>query len=166
MNGRACLAGLIFLFSSIAAAAPLTDQQTIPLWNGKAPGALGDKPEDTPQVQVFLPHEASQTSIVVCPGGGYGGLANHEGPKVGEWLASHGWNFAPLTGINIAAGLYFLTLFADFAVLYTQIVLMNLQLFQIAAVLLLIACFSGVPRYLRSGKGESPLEISVSPPSP
>jgi ATP-binding cassette subfamily B multidrug efflux pump len=47
--------------------------------------------------------------------------------RFGEWLASHGWNFAPLTGINIAAGLYFLTLFADFAVLYTQMVLMNLM---------------------------------------
>ena len=47
--------------------------------------------------------------------------------RFGEWLASHGWSFAPLTGINIAAGLYFFTLFADFAVLYTQMVLMNLM---------------------------------------
>ena len=47
--------------------------------------------------------------------------------RFGEWLASHGWNFAPMTGIDIAAGLYFLTLFADFAVLYTQLVLMNLM---------------------------------------
>ena len=47
--------------------------------------------------------------------------------RLGEWLAAHGWNFAPLTGINIAATLYFVTLFADFAVLYTQMVLMNLM---------------------------------------
>jgi len=47
--------------------------------------------------------------------------------RFGQWLASHGWDFPPLTGINIAAGLYFFTLFADFAVLYTQMVLMNLM---------------------------------------
>src|SRR5713226_5729382 len=47
--------------------------------------------------------------------------------KIGMWLAAHGWAFDRLTGINIAATLYFLTLFADFAVLYTQMVLMNLM---------------------------------------
>ena len=47
--------------------------------------------------------------------------------RFGHWLAAHGWNFTPLVGINIAATLYFVTLFADFAVLYTQMVLMNLM---------------------------------------
>jgi F-type H+-transporting ATPase subunit a len=36
----------------------------------------------------------------------------------------------------------------------TQFVITNLQLFQIAAVLLVIVCFSGVPRYLRTGRGD------------
>ncbi|MBK7642069.1 MAG: F0F1 ATP synthase subunit A [Planctomycetes bacterium] len=36
----------------------------------------------------------------------------------------------------------------------TQIVATNLQLFQIAAVLLLFVCFSGVPGHLRTGKGD------------
>jgi F-type H+-transporting ATPase subunit a len=36
----------------------------------------------------------------------------------------------------------------------TQFVLTNLQLFQIAAVLLVLVCFSGVPRYLRTGRGD------------
>jgi ATP synthase subunit 6 len=36
----------------------------------------------------------------------------------------------------------------------TQFVLTNLQLFQIAAVLLVLVCFSGVPSYLRTGKGD------------
>ncbi len=36
----------------------------------------------------------------------------------------------------------------------TQFVMTNLQLFQIAAVLLVIVCFSGVPRYLRTGQGD------------
>jgi len=43
---------------------------------------------------------------------------------------------------------------ADPKVAGTQIVLTNLQLFQIAAALLVIVCFSGVPRYLRTGKGD------------
>src|SRR5205814_2780058 len=47
--------------------------------------------------------------------------------RIGAWLASHGLGFTPLSGINVAATLYFITLFADFAVLYTQMVLMNLM---------------------------------------
>ena len=43
---------------------------------------------------------------------------------------------------------------ADHAREGTQIVATNLQLFQIAAVLLLFVCFSGVPGYLRTGKGD------------
>jgi acetyl esterase/lipase len=78
--------------TSRAAEAKLADKGWINLWEGKAPGALGDSPEDTPAVQVFLPAEGTGTgsSIVVCPGGGYGGRANHEGPVVGEWLAKNG----------------------------------------------------------------------------
>src|SRR5712691_1406716 len=46
---------------------------------------------------------------------------------VGEWLAAHGWTFPPLTGINVATALYIATLVGGFAVLYTQMVLMNLM---------------------------------------
>lgn len=37
----------------------------------------------------------------------------------------------------------------------TQIALFNLQIFQLAAVLLVLWCFMGVPRYLRTGKGDA-----------
>jgi F-type H+-transporting ATPase subunit a len=43
---------------------------------------------------------------------------------------------------------------ADPARAGTQLVFTNLQLFQLAAVLLVIVCFSGVPRYLRTGRGD------------
>ncbi|MFN0243707.1 MAG: F0F1 ATP synthase subunit A [Planctomycetota bacterium] len=36
----------------------------------------------------------------------------------------------------------------------TQLVATNMQLFQVAAVLLVLVCFSGVPRYLRTGQGD------------
>ena len=47
--------------------------------------------------------------------------------RVGEWLASHGWAFDALTGINVAAVIYLLTLVGGFAILYTQLVMMNLM---------------------------------------
>jgi ATP-binding cassette subfamily B multidrug efflux pump len=47
--------------------------------------------------------------------------------RLGHWIAAHGWALHPLDGINIAAGLYLVTLVAGFAVLYTQMVLMNLM---------------------------------------
>jgi ATP-binding cassette subfamily B multidrug efflux pump len=47
--------------------------------------------------------------------------------QIAAWLAAHGWTMAPLTGIDVAAGLYFATLGANFVVLYTQMVMMNLM---------------------------------------
>src|SRR5437588_829939 len=62
------------------------------LWPGRAPHAIGDEKSDTPALQIFTPiaGTASGSAIVVCPGGGYGGLAPHEGGKVGQWLAENG----------------------------------------------------------------------------
>src|SRR5947209_2471596 len=45
----------------------------------------------------------------------------------GEWLRGHGWLADPLVGIDIAAGLYLVTLVAGFTVLYAQMLLMNLM---------------------------------------
>ena len=47
--------------------------------------------------------------------------------SIGLWLATHGFNFSVRTGINVATALYFATLIGGFAVLYTQMVLMNLM---------------------------------------
>lgn len=43
---------------------------------------------------------------------------------------------------------------ADPATAGTQFVASNLQIFQVCAVLLIFVCFSGVPSYLKSGKGD------------
>ena len=85
------LIGVAFLASSAIAEKP-TDGQVVQLWSGKAPGATGEGPEHTPIVQVCLPKEGTATgaSFVVCPGGGYGGLADHEKVVVGKWMAEHG----------------------------------------------------------------------------
>jgi ATP-binding cassette, subfamily B, multidrug efflux pump len=47
--------------------------------------------------------------------------------RIGAWLVAHGWALDPLSGINLAAGLYFVVLLGGFGVLYTQMVLMNLM---------------------------------------
>jgi len=47
--------------------------------------------------------------------------------KVGAFLTSHGWALDPMSGINLAAIVYMFVLAGNFAVLYTQMVLMNLM---------------------------------------
>lgn len=62
------------------------------LWAGDAPGALGQNEEDIPTLTPYLPlnDEATRPAIVVCPGGGYGALAEHEGRDYALWLNAHG----------------------------------------------------------------------------
>ena len=62
------------------------------LWPDGAPGATGDKDQDKPTITPFLPDPAIATgaAIVICPGGGYGGLASHEGKDYALWLNEHG----------------------------------------------------------------------------
>ena len=71
----------------------LVDGQTIPLWSGGAPGALGSDESDVPALTVYLPRTmtASTPAMIVCPGGGYVRLAsNHEGRQVASYLNSLG----------------------------------------------------------------------------
>ena len=67
-------------------------QETFPLWPGGAPGALGNSSNDIPTLTMYLPPAASASgaAIVVCPGGGYGGLASHEGQDYALYLNQHG----------------------------------------------------------------------------
>ncbi len=62
------------------------------LWEGDAPGALGQADPDIPTLTPYLPaaDKASGTAIVICPGGGYGGLAGHEGEGYAKYLAENG----------------------------------------------------------------------------
>lgn len=74
------------LFLAILAAEPAAPQ-TFPLWPGKAPLAVGDTPTDKPELTVYRPEKPNGTAVVVCPGGGYGGLAmDHEGKQIAEFL--------------------------------------------------------------------------------
>ena len=63
-----------------------------PLWPGDAPGALGKTDRDIPTLTPFWadPDKATGASVVICPGGGYGGLAGHEGKDYALFLNHHG----------------------------------------------------------------------------
>ena len=67
-------------------------QSSFPLWPDGAPGALGSSTNDIPTLTPYLPSagSASGAAIVICPGGGYGGLANHEGQDYALYLNQHG----------------------------------------------------------------------------
>jgi len=70
-------------------AGPSTD--AIKLWPNGAPGAVSSAPEDIPTLTAFFPSQrASGAAVIVCPGGGYTHLADHEGRPVAEWLNSIG----------------------------------------------------------------------------
>jgi len=72
---------------------PLADAQIIPLWSGRAPGALGSDESDIPALTVYLPRTmiAATPAMIVCPGGGYARLAsNHEGRQIAGYLNSLG----------------------------------------------------------------------------
>jgi acetyl esterase/lipase len=87
------------LLAAILTAAPLSAQGpgNLPkpdlLWPDAAPGALGAEDADKPSLAAFLVPEGrgTGTAVIVCPGGGYGGLAmEKEGNEIARWLNSLG----------------------------------------------------------------------------
>lgn len=80
---------LLFVAATIKPALAI---ETISLWKDGAPGALGNADHDNPTLTLYLPDEGKATgaAIVIFPGGGYGGLAQHEGKGYAEWLVEHG----------------------------------------------------------------------------
>ena len=78
---------LLIMLASLARA-----QTAIPLWPDGAPGALGKEDKDIPTITPYLADAANATgaAMVILPGGGYGGLAPHEGKGYADWLVTNG----------------------------------------------------------------------------
>jgi len=78
------LAGLLLSPTLARAAAGMPE----PLWDGRAPGALGSETHDIPTLTPYLAESGVSTgaAMVICPGGGYGGLAGHEGEDYALYL--------------------------------------------------------------------------------
>lgn len=91
MKAFFCLLSLTLLLAASVWAGP---QAAVRLWDGDAPGAKGQTPEDIPTLTPFLPDGNSggpRAAMIVCPGGGYSGLAtDHEGTAYALWLNQHG----------------------------------------------------------------------------
>lgn len=87
-----CSVGLLVILASVSAQAEPTHQPAIPLWPNGAPGALGTKPQDIPTITPYLPEpdKATGAAMIICPGGGYGALAPHEGEDYARWLNDQG----------------------------------------------------------------------------
>jgi acetyl esterase/lipase len=79
------LALLAFVSSAYAA-------ETLPLWNGDAPEGDGKFSDSSKaKLTVHLPENPNGAAIVICPGGGYGGLVTKgEGHGIATWLNAHG----------------------------------------------------------------------------
>jgi acetyl esterase/lipase len=71
-----------------------TGTPTIRLWEGAAPGALGNEDADIPTLTWYAPaHATTDAAIIVAPGGSYRNLAsNHEGRQVANFLNAAGMN--------------------------------------------------------------------------
>lgn len=85
---------IAWMSAPVLAAAP--GPTPMPLWPEGAPGAKGTEPADVPTIAVFpaANTDGPAAAIIVCPGGGYGGLAPHEGDPIAQWL-----NSAGITGV-------------------------------------------------------------------
>jgi len=62
------------------------------LWPGDAPGALGGAAPDVPLLTSYFPAAKTATgaAMLICPGGGYGHLAPHEGGDYALFLNALG----------------------------------------------------------------------------
>jgi acetyl esterase/lipase len=72
---------------------PSAETRTFRLWEGKAPGALGDAEEDRPTLTWYAPFDAKgpTAAVIVMPGGSYVWLAtNHEGRQLANWFNAMG----------------------------------------------------------------------------
>ncbi|MBI5772938.1 MAG: alpha/beta hydrolase [Verrucomicrobia bacterium] len=67
-------------------------REAFPLWPEGAPGALGKEDKDIPTLTPYFANatKATGAAMVICPGGGYGGLAPHEGRDYAMWLNEQG----------------------------------------------------------------------------
>jgi acetyl esterase/lipase len=85
------IAGALLLCALAARAE--SDVTTMTLYAGTPPQSLGSAPKDIPTLTAYIPKGAQGVlpAIVVCPGGGYAGLAmEHEGWRVADWLNAQG----------------------------------------------------------------------------
>ena len=98
MLTRGMLSMGVILASMAVTPARAEEPKVLPLWPDGVPGSKGNDPKlDIPTLTVYRApaDKATGAAVVICPGGGYGGLAlDHEGVQIADWLNKNG-----ITGI-------------------------------------------------------------------
>lgn len=85
-------AGVVFTVGGGGRAAdPPAKAERVNLWGGKAPQGDGTFEAADAVVTVHRPAKANGAAVVICPGGGYGGLVTGaEGHGIAAWLNTRG----------------------------------------------------------------------------
>ncbi|MCX6930797.1 MAG: hypothetical protein NT154_47480, partial [Verrucomicrobia bacterium] len=93
-------AGLLFLTAGLllAAASPNTfaaeqnpPPERLALWSGQAPIGDGQFVSADAFITVYRPAKGNGAAVIICPGGGYGGLVTGpEGSGIAQWLNQYG----------------------------------------------------------------------------
>ncbi len=86
---------IVLPVSEVLLAAPKSAESepiTVPLWvKGKAPNGDGTFDSENAVMMVHRPTKPNGTAIVICPGGGYGGIViGPEGHGIAKWLNEQG----------------------------------------------------------------------------
>jgi acetyl esterase/lipase len=81
-----------FLLAFLALTTSAFAAETLPLWKGDAPEGDGKFSDSSKaKLTLHLPEKPNGAAIVICPGGGYGGLVTKgEGHGIANWLNAHG----------------------------------------------------------------------------
>lgn len=75
----------------VGTALSLAAPERVLLWPDKAPVGDGSLDAAKPAITVHRPAKGNGTAMVICPGGGYGGLVTGaEGHGIAKWLNLHG----------------------------------------------------------------------------
>jgi acetyl esterase/lipase len=84
--------GMALILTSAAGAQDFRVKAPVLLWPAGAPGTLGTADKDRPTIKAYMPSvdTATGAAVVICPGGGYGMLAEHEGDHYARFLAENG----------------------------------------------------------------------------
>ena len=85
-------ASLVAAFFSLApACAQIHTPEKLSLWSSHAPVGNGRSEDGDAFITVHRPARSNGAAVIICPGGGYGGLVTGaEGTGIAQWLNRHG----------------------------------------------------------------------------
>ena len=92
LRGLCCLAGLALLPQTAVFAEDAPPKpEKVSLWSNHAPVGDGTIQEADATITVHRAAQPNGAAMVICPGGGYGGLVTGaEGHGIAQWLNAHG----------------------------------------------------------------------------